>query len=71
MVICSLIPRAYLNSHFLAKIRANCEPKFPVFLITIRAEALNDLGGSVRIERRCHHEYATAALLLRLPQNIA
>src|SRR5256886_13811052 len=25
MVICSLIPRAYLHSHFLAKIRANCE----------------------------------------------
>src|SRR5215467_5303184 len=25
MVICSLIPRAYLNSYFLAKIRTNCE----------------------------------------------
>src|SRR5215831_5844470 len=26
MVICLLIPRAYLNSDFLAKIRANCVP---------------------------------------------
>src|SRR5262247_2015625 len=25
IVICSLIPRAYLNSYFLAKIRTNCE----------------------------------------------
>src|SRR5499427_7075269 len=25
MVMCSLIPRAYLNSYFLAKIRTNCE----------------------------------------------
>src|SRR3989442_12462508 len=25
MVLCSVIPRAYLHSHFLAKIRANCE----------------------------------------------
>jgi hypothetical protein len=28
IVICSLIPRAYLNSYFLAKIRTNCELYF-------------------------------------------
>src|SRR5256712_4648214 len=31
MVICSLIPRAYLHSHFLAKIRANCEQSVPEY----------------------------------------
>jgi hypothetical protein len=25
IVLCSLMPRAYLNSYFLAKIHANCE----------------------------------------------
>jgi hypothetical protein len=25
IVLCSLMPRAYLNSYFLAKIRTNCE----------------------------------------------
>jgi len=31
IVTCSLIPRAYLNSYFLAKIRTNCEQ--PLLLV--------------------------------------
>src|SRR6266487_4154826 len=44
MVICSLIPRAYLNSHFLAKIRANCEPTLVALL---ESTGIDDLPAKV------------------------
>jgi hypothetical protein len=40
--------------------------KLLVFLVTVGAEAFNDLGRLVCIERRRHQQYATATLLLRL-----
>ena len=45
--------------------------KLPVFLVTVRTEAFDDLGSLVCIERRRHHQDAAAALLLRLAQDVA
>ena len=46
-------------------------PKLPVLLVTVRPEAFDDLGRAIRIERRRDQEYPTAALLLRLVQDVA